>query len=51
MWIMASWANNGHILGCPYFASRTMADTADLIFCPYNYILEPCKDHALVSLR
>ncbi|CDS02763.1 hypothetical protein LRAMOSA00167 [Lichtheimia ramosa] len=27
--------------GCPYFASRTMAETADLIFCPYNYILEP----------
>lgn len=35
-------------LGCPYFASRTMADSADLIFCPYNYILEPCKDYTIM---
>ena len=29
------------VKGCPYFASRVMASTAELVFCPYNYILEP----------
>src|SRR4051794_30272546 len=29
--------------GCPYFASRQLAEspTTDLIFCPYNYLLDP----------
>ncbi|KAJ2597336.1 hypothetical protein GGF39_003091 [Coemansia sp. RSA 1721] len=26
---------------CPYFAARDLAATADLVFCPYNYILDP----------
>lgn len=26
---------------CPYFAARTLMDTADIIFCPYNYIIDP----------
>jgi DEAD_2 len=26
---------------CPYFASRNLADTAELVFCPYNYLLDP----------
>lgn len=25
---------------CPYFLSRDMANTADLIFMPYNYIVD-----------
>ena len=25
---------------CPYFASRDRASTADLIFMPYNYLIE-----------
>ncbi|KAJ1833981.1 hypothetical protein LPJ63_002316 [Coemansia sp. RSA 2711] len=28
-------------MACPYFASRDMAGTAELVFCPYNYILDP----------
>lgn len=27
--------------GCPYFASREMADDADVVFAPYNYMIEP----------
>ncbi|KAJ2614462.1 hypothetical protein H4S08_001695 [Coemansia sp. RSA 1365] len=26
---------------CPYYAGREMAETAELVFCPYNYILDP----------
>ena len=26
---------------CPYYISRALAKNADLIFCPYNYILDP----------
>ncbi|XP_076761433.1 Fanconi anemia group J protein homolog [Xylocopa sonorina] len=26
---------------CPYFAARSLADVADIIFCPYNYIIDP----------
>ena len=27
--------------GCPYFASKIMAEDAELVFTPYNYILDP----------
>lgn len=27
--------------GCPYFASKIMAESAELVFCPYSYILDP----------
>ena len=26
---------------CPYFLSRALAKHAELIFCPYNYVLDP----------
>uniref|UniRef100_A0A7N1A1Q7 DNA 5'-3' helicase FANCJ n=1 Tax=Kalanchoe fedtschenkoi TaxID=63787 RepID=A0A7N1A1Q7_KALFE len=29
------------VKGCPYYASRSMADDAQLVFCPYNYIINP----------
>ncbi|KAJ2004568.1 hypothetical protein H4R26_002441 [Coemansia thaxteri] len=29
------------IHACPYYASRELSDLADLVFCPYNYILDP----------
>jgi Fanconi anemia group J protein len=29
------------IKACPYFGSRALAEQAELIFCPYNYLLDP----------
>ena len=31
----------GKTRGCPYFAAKHMSETAELIFCPYNYLLDP----------
>lgn len=27
--------------GCPYFTARAIADKAEVVFCPYNYIVDP----------
>ncbi|CAO3590604.1 unnamed protein product [Absidia cylindrospora] len=27
--------------GCPYYASRDLAKTAELVICPYNYLVDP----------
>ncbi|KAI8577770.1 hypothetical protein K450DRAFT_250762 [Umbelopsis ramanniana AG] len=27
--------------GCPYFAAKSLMDVAEIIFCPYNYLIEP----------
>ncbi|KAI8974372.1 hypothetical protein BDB01DRAFT_844883 [Pilobolus umbonatus] len=29
------------VSGCPYYASRKLYDQAEVVFCPYNYILDP----------
>ncbi|KAL4278453.1 hypothetical protein GQ457_03G037550 [Hibiscus cannabinus] len=29
------------VKGCAYYAARSMADDAQLVFCPYNYIINP----------
>ncbi|KAM6558620.1 hypothetical protein CsatA_027859 [Cannabis sativa] len=29
------------VKGCSYYAARAMADSAELVFCPYNYIINP----------
>lgn len=26
---------------CPYFAARHLADSGELVFCPYSYLLDP----------
>ncbi|KAJ1786566.1 Fanconi anemia group J protein, partial [Coemansia sp. RSA 2399] len=40
------------IVACPYYASRELADGADLVFCPYNYILDPgVREAAGISLK
>lgn len=38
----------GHtVKGCSYFAARDMALEAQLVFCPYNYILNPIIRRAM----
>ncbi|KAJ1653340.1 Fanconi anemia group J protein [Dispira simplex] len=27
--------------GCPYYAMRELATNADIVFCPYNYLIDP----------
>lgn len=27
--------------GCSYYAARSMSDDAQLVFCPYSYIINP----------
>ncbi|KAJ2858288.1 hypothetical protein J3B02_000358 [Coemansia erecta] len=40
------------IFACSYFAARDLAATADLVFCPYNYILDPgVREAAGIDLR
>ncbi|CAH8516311.1 unnamed protein product [Heterobilharzia americana] len=31
---------------CPYFCSRSLAKSADIIFCPYDYLLDPLNRSA-----
>lgn len=26
---------------CPYYGTRLLLKTADIVFCPYNYIIDP----------
>ncbi|RUS20706.1 hypothetical protein BC937DRAFT_94556 [Endogone sp. FLAS-F59071] len=33
--------------GCPYFTSRALAETADIVFCPYNYLVDPLVREAM----
>ncbi|CAH8530914.1 unnamed protein product [Schistosoma bovis] len=34
------------IPSCPYFCSRSLARSADIIFCPYDYLLDPLNRSA-----
>ncbi|XP_063541284.1 Fanconi anemia group J protein homolog isoform X2 [Cydia strobilella] len=29
------------MVACPYYAARSMAAAAQIVFCPYNYLIEP----------
>lgn len=32
------------VKGCPYYASRKIYEGAEIVFCPYNYIIDPRKE-------
>ena len=29
------------IRACPYYGARNLKEEADIVFCPYNYLIEP----------
>lgn len=29
------------VQACPYFATRGLVEEADIVFCPYNYLIDP----------
>jgi len=35
------------LAGCSYFAARSMADDAYIVFCPYSYIINPIVRRAM----
>ncbi|KAF8759327.1 hypothetical protein HU200_010368 [Digitaria exilis] len=36
-----------NVNGCPYFAAQHMAEAAQLVFCPYNYLISPIVRRAM----
>lgn len=41
-WDIEDLVSLGKTIGaCPYFGARSLMVNADIIFCPYNYILNP----------
>ncbi|KFH69534.1 hypothetical protein MVEG_04345 [Podila verticillata NRRL 6337] len=42
IWDMEDLIRKGNAMNaCPYFAARSLALGAELIFCPYNYLIDP----------
>lgn len=42
IWDIEDIVQEGTKLGaCPYFGSRKLFEDAEVIFCPYNYIIDP----------
>ena len=37
---------------CPYYATRSLKDEADIIFCPYNYLIDPMiREQLLIDIN
>ncbi|XP_064119923.1 Fanconi anemia group J protein-like isoform X2 [Macrobrachium nipponense] len=37
---------------CPYFSARSLRETADIVFCPYNYLIDPLiRDSMGIELK
>ena len=35
---------------CPYFGTRQLRETADIVFCPYNYLIDPIIRNSVSTL-
>jgi len=48
VWDIEELVSNGELhTGCPYFASRELKTGAQIVFCPYNYIIDPVIRQAM----
>ncbi|KAJ1676613.1 hypothetical protein EV182_007837, partial [Spiromyces aspiralis] len=48
VWDIEDMVREGkRVHACPYFASRDFAERAELVFCPYNYVIDPMIRKAL----
>ncbi|XP_069767555.1 Fanconi anemia group J protein isoform X2 [Narcine bancroftii] len=52
-WDIESLVSLGKKLrACPYFAARELMQEADIIFCPYNYLLDPqIRERMKINLK
>ena len=52
MFIVEDLVTDGKRQGaCPYFAAKSLAETADVIFAPYNYFIDPrIRESASIDL-
>ncbi|XP_011162607.1 Fanconi anemia group J protein isoform X2 [Solenopsis invicta] len=52
-WDIEDLVSLGNSIGaCPYFGARSLMTKADIIFCPYNYILDPAiRESMQIRLR
>ncbi|XP_078428073.1 RAD3-like DNA-binding helicase protein isoform X2 [Wolffia australiana] len=42
----------GRTLGpCPYYMSRDLHKTVDILFCPYNYLIDPARRDSLSGIQ
>lgn len=53
IWDIEDLVNLGHeVEACPYFSSREIQKTAEIIFCPYNYLIDPIiRDSMRINLE
>ncbi len=43
VWDIEDFVQGGRQMqACPYYASRNLLEQADIIFAPYQYLLDPC---------
>ena len=41
-WDIEDIVKVGHkIYACPYYSARSLVNTAELVVCPYNYLVDP----------
>lgn len=50
-WDIEDLVRVGHkVKACPYFAARSLLNSADLVICPYNYLVDPIVRESVSSI-